>query len=219
MLRDDFSTLPQVYRVTPSSLGQDLYDVLLGVRGGSRVVHITYDVVPLIMVVDVLPLRATGTDVENPTSQSADGAELPTVKDRKIIIPEDSVPPAMLSTAVLRIGSGQQVRAGQRAVLQYQAVRWSNGRVVGTTWDKDELPVTVKIGSDVLIEGLDAALTDVAVGSRILVVVPPGLAFGLSDGRWRDETMVYLIDVLAASGENDDDADDVADKADSNEEN
>ncbi|GAA2247923.1 hypothetical protein GCM10010401_22200 [Rarobacter faecitabidus] len=198
VLRDDFATVPQTYRVTTAALGEDLYDVVLGRRTGSRLVHITYDSVPIIMIIDILPLKASGTKVDPPAATSSDGAALPTVVDNKVVIP-DSDPPRVLTTSMLILGNGVQMSAGQTAVLQYQAVRWSNGKVVGTTWDADTLPVTVKVGSDALIEGLDAALTDVTVGSRMLVIVPPGLAFGLTDSRWRRETMVYLIDVLAAS--------------------
>ncbi|GAA2520803.1 FKBP-type peptidyl-prolyl cis-trans isomerase [Rarobacter incanus] len=200
-LRNDFDTLPQVYRVTVTDLGEALYESLVGIRAGGRVSIATYDEIPLIMVVDVLPINADGTKVADPATESSDGEKLPTVDGTNITIPKKSDPPSVLTTSVLIRGNGAQVAAGKGAVIQYEAVRWSNGKVVGSSRADDALPVTVNVGSDALIEGLDSALSDVTVGSRILVVVPPGQAFGLTDGKWKKETMVYLIDVLAASAQ------------------
>ncbi len=204
VLTDHFTDGPKAFRMLRSDLGDDLYETMVGVRTGSRVLHVVHDSVPLVMVIDVLPLFASGEPVEDVAAEAPDGAPMPTVNSKKdgtpvVNVPKKKKPPATLTTSVLIRGNGAQVLANETAVLQYQAVRWSKNKVVGSTWDPDELPVTVKVGADTLIEGLDAALTDLTVGSRILVVVPPVLAFGPAGGKWQNETMVYVVDVLAAS--------------------
>lgn len=79
-------------------------------------------------------------------------------------------------------------------------VAWSTGDVFDSTWGDGKTPVTVTVGADEVIEGLDDTLVGVPVGSQLLVVVPPTLGFGAVEGHaLAKETLVYVIDVLAAS--------------------
>lgn len=204
VLRDDFSSTPQTYLFTATALGSDLYDSLKGVRVGSRVLHVVADTVPLVMTIDVFPLEASGIEVTDIPTTSGDGGDVPEVTTGEdgtpvIHIDPKAKAPQVLTTVPLMRGEGPQVQAGQTAVIRYVAARWSTGKVSDSTWTAGTLPATVTIGADALIEGLDSALTEVPVGSRVLVIVPPGQAFGLTEGKLKDETMVYVIDVLAAS--------------------
>lgn len=206
VMRNDFASVPQAYEFSVESLGSDLYGALKGVRVGSRVLHVLQDTVPLVMTIDIYPLSADGTAVADVPTKSSDGGAIP-----KVTVGADGTPvvsinpkakaPQVLTTVSLLRGDGPQVQAGQSAVIRYVAAQWSTGKVSGSTWKAGSLPATVKIGADKLIEGLDAALTEVPAGSRILVIAPPGQAFGLTEGKLKNETMVYVIDVLAASAE------------------
>jgi len=206
VLRDDFTGIASPYLLTEDGLGGDLYAAVVGRKVGSRLLHtVVSDGVPVVMTVDILPTSAQGAPVEHLATETSDGAPMPTVKVGKdgvpvVTVDSDAKPPAALTAVALRRGDGEQVRAGRTAVLRYVAVRWSTGKVSGSTWAAGALPVTVTIGADELIEGLDDALTEVAAGSRILVVVPPDKGFAPAGGKLKDETLVYLVDVLAVQG-------------------
>jgi len=206
VIRDDFTGIAAAYLLTPDGLGSDLYAVVVGRKAGSRLLHtVVSDGVPVVMTVDILPTTARGTKVKDVPTESVDGAPVPTVTTGTDGVPQVTVdteakPPASLTAVALRRGTGEQVKAGRTAVLQYVAVRWSTGKVSGSTWGPGGLPVTVTIGADELIEGLDDALTEVAAGSRVLVVVPPDKGFAPAGGKLKNETLVYVVDVLAVQG-------------------
>lgn len=204
VMRNDFDQMAQAYFLTEKDLGTDLYDAVKGRKVGTRILHTANDEVPLIMTIDVLSTMAKGTAVTDIPLKNSEGLHIPAVASDadgapSVVIKPSWKPPTTLVTQPLIRGDGQQVLAGQAALIQYVAVRWSTGKVDTSTWKSGSLPVTVRVGSDALIEGLDASLTESTVGSRILAIVPPGEAFGLSDGKYKDETMVYVIDILATA--------------------
>src|SRR5690625_6638643 len=74
--------------------------------------------------------------------------------------------------------------------VRYLAVSWSDGEVVDSTWSAGHGPTTIAFTG--LIEGWQNGLVDARVGSQVMLVVPPDQAFG-------EDTLVYVIDVLAVS--------------------
>lgn len=154
------------------------------------------DVVVVVDVLAILPLQAAGTEVAPPDGFPA--LELRFASDGRptIGIPDGDPPPALVS-AVLIEGDGPVVAAGDEILLQFQAVNWRTREVFDETWgDSPRSLLTV-------LPGVDASLLGTTVGSRVVVVVPPGDGFGStgspSSGVSGTDTVVYVVDILATT--------------------
>lgn len=201
LINETYSAEPTPYLLSAEALGQDIYDALSGQTVGSRILQVVPAAEgqdgPTVAVFDLLPTRASGEPVEPreglPTVERAPDGN-PTVS-----VP-DTEPPSDLVVQPLLRGSGRQVEPGQVITVQYTGVTWSDGTVFDSTWEPGNLPAPFPIGAGSVIEGWDVGLVEQTVGSQVLLVVPPNLAFGGTDNELADETLVFVIDILAASG-------------------
>lgn len=197
VIQDTWVHGPAWMTMSPDELGHNLHATLQGQRVGARLLVVDDDAgVPVVLVVDVLPTEAWGTEVapaeDLPTvTRGADGAPAVTV-------PADRQPPTDLEVAPLVRGTGPQVRIGNVVTVRFTAVRWSDGGVFDTTWSPGTPPQTVTIGVGQLVEGWDQGLLEQTVGSRVLLVVPPHLGYGGTSSDLADETLVYVVDILDA---------------------
>ena len=198
---ETYSAEPKAYLLSDQTLGVDIFDALSGRTVGSRVLQI----VPpeegsgpaTIAVYDLLPTRATGEPV-------APREGLPVVALAENGAPTITVPPTEPPTELvvqpLIRGSGPQVEPGQVITVQYTGVAWSSGRVFDTTWGAGRLPAPFPIGVDSVIQGWDMGLVEQTVGSQVLLVIPPRLGYAGTDDDLAAETLVFVVDILAASG-------------------
>lgn len=196
--RNDFDSIPGVYRMDPEEIGTQLYDALMQVTTGSRVQLVSpLAESSLVTVVDVFAAHATGdpNEMEPGLPQVTYGPGQVPALDMSDL----GEPPAILQVQQLKIGRGEQVAAHDLVLLQFVAATWATGEVFDTTWGPETLPVAVTIGTDTLIQGLEESLIGVPIGSQIMVVVPPDLGFGPSENELSEDTLVYVVDVLAAS--------------------
>lgn len=196
--RNDFESVPGAYRMDPNEIGTQMYEGLKDLGYGSRIKLVSpLEDTSLITIIDVFAAFSTGIpntpESMMPTvTYGADQA--PTIQ-----IPKDLKAPQSLQVQQLKTGCGSQVNENDRVVLQFVGVGWSSGEIFDTTWGPKTLPVAVTVGADSLIQGLDETLVGVPIGSQLMVVVPPDLGFGPSNNELAEETLVYVIDVLAAS--------------------
>lgn len=144
-------------------------------------------------VLDAHAARATGTDQEPvdgmPTVELADnGAPTVTVPDAE--------PPAQTEVAVLKKGDGDVVEPGDTVMLHHTGVRWSDGSVIDSTWATGA-PATIVTTE--AVRGYQQALEGQTIGSQVLVVIPPGQAYGegeINDEDLTGETIVFVADLL-----------------------
>ncbi|WP_285102359.1 FKBP-type peptidyl-prolyl cis-trans isomerase [Promicromonospora sp. MEB111] len=197
-LQNTFRTAPAGYTMTEQSLGNHLFAALEGRRVGTRLALMEeQDGVPVLLVVDVLPTRAAGTEGVPP------GKDLPQVRlddlgAPTVRVPRGVDPPSDLVVHPLLRGTGPQVRAGQILTVEFTAVRWSDGKVVDTTWTEDTPPQSAEIGIGRLVEGWDQGLLEQTVGSQVMLVVPPDSGYANTASELAGETMVYVVDILDA---------------------
>ncbi|MBO0610512.1 FKBP-type peptidyl-prolyl cis-trans isomerase [Myceligenerans salitolerans] len=201
-LQNTFRSAPAPYTMTESSLGNHLFEALEGKRAGARVMLTDTDTdegaqVPVLLVVDVLPTRASGTELPGPPRGlprvTRDELGAPTVR-----VPRGAPPPQDLEVVPLIRGRGPQVTEGQVITVELHAVTWADGRVVESTWARDAPPRSAQVGIGALIEGWDAGLVQQPVGSQVMLVVPPGMAYAGTKNPLAGETLVYVIDILDA---------------------
>ena len=199
---ETFTGEPKAFLLTAEALGVDIYEALRGQRVGTRVLHLVPPAegqqAPTVAVFDLLPTRAQGEAVaprEGLPAVEIDDQGAPT-----ITVPADAAPPVELVVQPLIRGTGPQVQPGQVITVQYTGVRWSDGTEFDSTWAPGELPAPFPIGVGSVIAGWDLGLVEQTVGSQVLLVVPPIDGYGGTDDELAAETLVFVIDILAASG-------------------
>lgn len=198
LVRESYSTTPTSQLLTAQDLGGELYGSLEGQRVGARILQIaptegegaaSY---PTVAVIDVLPTRAEGEPIEPreglPTvSESRDGA--PTLE------PVDADPPSDLVAQPVLRGTGRQIGANDTVTVQYTGWSWATGEQFDTTWNT-RLPVSFSLQD---VPAWSEGLEDQPVGSRIMLVVPPSYALGVTEStELEGETVVFVVDVLDA---------------------
>ncbi|PZR52479.1 FKBP-type peptidyl-prolyl cis-trans isomerase [Xylanimonas oleitrophica] len=200
VVQSTYLDAPAWYTMSVASLGRHLYDALSGQRVGARLLFLEEDQgVPLVLVVDVLPTRASGDEVtpaEGLPQVERDSAGRPHVR-----VPRDTPPPDDLVVQPLVRGTGSQVEVGEVVTVRFTGVRWSDGEVFDTTWDSDDTPEAVQavmIGIGQVVEGWDQGLLEQTVGSQVMLVVPPSLGYGGTSSPLQEETLVYVVDILDA---------------------
>lgn len=162
----------------------------------------------LVFVVDII---STFDNSEVHGQQTADGGgSLPTVTPPVsgsaagpvITIPSGAAPPATLQVKTLIKGKGAVVRSGQQVAIQYTGMIWRTGQVFDSSWSRGT-PLTFIIGDGQVIKGLEAGLLGQAVGSRMLIVIPPADGYGSagssSAGIRGTDTVAFVVDILAAA--------------------
>ena len=201
VINDTYSSEPRPYLLSAEVLGVDIYQALSGQKVGSRILSIAPPAAgqdsATVAVFDILPTRADGAAVA-----SREG--LPTVRlatdgTPTITIP-DAAPPTELVVQPLQRGDGPQVAVGQVITVQYVGVAWSDGKVFESSWAPGQLPDSFPIGVQSVIAGWDSALVEQPVGSQVLLVVPPQMAYGGTDDELAAETLVFVVDILSAVG-------------------
>ncbi|WP_148284143.1 FKBP-type peptidyl-prolyl cis-trans isomerase [Luteimicrobium xylanilyticum] len=197
VVANSFAGEPRAVRVDEKTLGTALYRMVVGRTSGSRVLDVAESKgVPLVTTVDVLAGRAVGETVaqskgEPVVTRADDGA--PSVK-----IPKGTKAPSELAVLPLVRGTGPQVQAGQLVTVQYTGVTWADGKVFDTTWGSKKLPLTFRLGVGEVIEGWDQGLLELPVGSQVMLVVPPDLAYQGTSSKLADQTLVFVVDILDA---------------------
>ncbi|HET7474811.1 MAG TPA: FKBP-type peptidyl-prolyl cis-trans isomerase [Dermatophilaceae bacterium] len=136
-------------------------------------------------------------------------AGLPTVvpgKDpktpAKITVPKADPPKALVVQPLVN-GKGAKVVAGQTLRVAYTGVIWKDGRQFDSSATTANGWAQFPIGVGQVIKGWDKALVGRPVGSRLLLVVPPGDGYGSAGqpnaGITGTDTLVFVVDLLAAS--------------------
>lgn len=150
----------------------------------------------LIFVVDINSANfeeATGETVESddalvPVELGDDGPS--------VTIPDEE-PPAELRIEPLIRGTGPEVQATDVIQVKFRTWNWASGELIEDAWHPQQGPL------DGLIEGWKQGLEGQPTGSRLLLVVPPELAY--PNGNEANptvepgQTLVYVIDVLYAT--------------------
>ena len=142
---------------------------------------------------DALPTSAQGADqdpVDGMPTVELDDDGAPTVT-----IP-DTAPPTEVQLADLKKGDGPAVESGDTVFVQYTGVKWSDGSVFDSSWDRGQPAAFQTTG---VVAGFQQALEGQTVGSQILVVIPPAFGYGegeINDTDLKGETLVFVVDIL-----------------------
>ncbi|KNB50291.1 peptidylprolyl isomerase [Streptomyces caatingaensis] len=204
------------------SVPSAVFDKLVGHKAGSRVwaegsVKTMYGAqLPqnglnpddgLIWVIDVVNTAKIDPKGEAKGEQAKPEAGMPEVraesgKAAEITVPKGEKPPKELKEQVLIKGDGPELKAGDGLVGQYTGVLWDGGKKFDASWDHKPTPGATgfQIGTSSVIAGWDKALVGKHVGDRVLLVVPPELAYGDNpppgSGIPAGATLVFVVDIV-----------------------
>jgi peptidylprolyl isomerase len=113
------------------------------------------------------------------------------------------VAPAKLQTEVITAGSGPVVAKGQVLVANYLGQTWTpeNGKVniFDNSYDR-QAPANFTIGEGKVIPGWDQALVGQKSGTRLVVAIPPALAYGDKKDPAKPlsgEELIFVVDIVA----------------------
>ncbi|MEZ5087836.1 MAG: FKBP-type peptidyl-prolyl cis-trans isomerase [Tessaracoccus sp.] len=150
----------------------------------------------LVFVIDIL--SANFSDATGEPVPPVEGLPAVTMTDDgpEVAIPAGSAPPEQLQTATLIQGPGEAITAESLVQVRFRSWVYADGALLDDGWSQ---PQTGALSE--LIDGWVQGLSGQTAGSRVLLVVPPALAYptgrptpepGLPAG----QTLVYVIDVL-----------------------
>jgi hypothetical protein len=195
-------------QVTSEGVGDVAFSFLTTVPIGSRFVmagwqqDATGQARSLLQVADVdrvvSPLRAEGEAAE--PSGTFPGVTLAEDGAPALDAPPEGEPPTATEREELILGTGDTTRTGDYLTMQYTGWKWSDGSQFDSSWERGA-PFSFVQGEGQVIQGWDENLLDLAVGSQVMLVIPPAEAYG-EDPEAHElggETLVFVIDVLDAA--------------------
>jgi peptidylprolyl isomerase len=155
----------------------------------------------IVFVMDILAAQLPGPEGDPVTP----AAGLPTVTDSNgvpsVTIPPNAQAPGSLQVQTLIQGSGAAVTADDAITANYVEVNFADGSVLDSTFAADGTATPQTGMLDVMIPGWQQGLVGQTVGSRVLLVVPPALAYPNGDMNATPtmpagQTLVYVVDIL-----------------------
>ena len=157
----------------------------------------------ILFLIDVVsaatPLtKATGAAV--PPKAGLPTVKVDGVKPAQITVPKTPAPTTLIIQPLIK-GAGPAVKAGQTIKVHYTGVLWKDGKKFDASGDHGG-PVEFPIGAGKVITGWDKGLVGQTVGSRVMLVVPPGEGYGAKGSPpliGAKDTLVFVVDILAAS--------------------
>ena len=118
----------------------------------------------------------------------------------EVTIPDEN-PPAELVADDEVVGDGAEATSGSTVSVHYVGVSWSTGQQFDASWDRME-PFQFALGRGQVIEGWDAGVQGMKVGSRRRLTIPAHLGYGAAGAGGviaPNETLVFVVDLLDVS--------------------
>ncbi|MDN6330501.1 MAG: FKBP-type peptidyl-prolyl cis-trans isomerase [Brachybacterium sp.] len=194
-------------QVTAEVIGQAAFDVFTTMAVGSRFVMAGWQqsadgqAYSLLQAADVdrivSPLRAEGEPAEPsgtyPTVTLAENGA------PSLDAPPEGEEPTETVRELLIQGTGDTTRAGDYLTMQYTGWSWDAGEQFDSSWDRSA-PFSFVQGGGQVIPGWDENLLDLAVGSQVMLVIPPEQAYPEgSQSPVAGQTLIFVVDVLDAA--------------------
>ncbi|WKX69435.1 FKBP-type peptidyl-prolyl cis-trans isomerase [Streptomyces sp. XD-27] len=156
----------------------------------------------MVFVVDVVGVFNSKSSAHG-SKVAQDNKDLPKVGDDTdgkapaITVPKTKAPKKLVSAYVLE-GDGREVKETDTVLLQYRGVLWDGGKEFDSTYASKAL---AKFNLPELVPGFRDGLKGKKIGSRVLLVMPPELAYGKEarDKIPANSTLVFSVDILAVS--------------------
>lgn len=142
-------------------------------------------------------------DVEKAFAPEAWTSQVPTVtfdSNGAPVLKLDGQPMAQWAVKVLQEGTGPVVKNGDSVTLDYQGTSWNTGKIFDQSYGKQ--PATFKTTQ--VVPGFGGALVGQKVGTKLVVTIPPALAYGTDTtaSELANQTLVFVIDIKGTASGN-----------------
>lgn len=199
-----FGQEPESLPLDPQQVAPALLDILVGEKVGTRFLFANpylEEENTLILAIEVVDTKETPKPLDKAAGEEVtpeDGLPTVTLDDSgkpSIEIPEGYEEPDDMIVQPLIEGEGEVVEPTQAITAHYTG--WKlDGTVFDSSWERGE-PTTFPLTG--VIKGWTDGLSGQTVGSQVLLVIPPKLAYGDSENELKDDTLIFVVDILAAS--------------------
>jgi peptidylprolyl isomerase len=157
----------------------------------------------VLFVLDVLSVEPTDVDKAPSGKEVAPPATAPVVQesDGKVTGLDFSKsakkPPAKLQVIPLIEGDGPEAKAGRLVTFNYYGAVWGSKKPFDSSYTRGA-PVPFGVGVKGLIPAWDQVIPGLKQGSRVLIIAPPGDAYGsrAQQGIPKNSTLAFVVDVL-----------------------
>ncbi|MEQ1736656.1 MAG: FKBP-type peptidyl-prolyl cis-trans isomerase [Rhodoglobus sp.] len=156
----------------------------------------------IVFVVDIVSI----TPPAEPVLPKADGVDQPATAGFPVVVLDDAgrptvtipdeAPPADLKIAVLKLGDGATVAAGDDVTVHYMGVNWNTRVIFDESWARG---APSSFNTAQVIAGFTAALVGQTVGSQVIVIIPPDQGYGSAGSPPNiggTDTLVFVVDIL-----------------------
>jgi peptidylprolyl isomerase len=120
------------------------------------------------------------------------------MSEKPLVDPHLGPAPDDLLIEDLVLGTGEEAKTGQSAVVHYVGVGVSSGEEFDASWNRGE-PFVFSLGEGYVIQGWDRGVVGMNVGGRRRLVIPAHLGYGdrgaggvIAPG----ETLIFVVDLL-----------------------
>lgn len=197
----DLLTLSEQFK----SQTPEVYDVLVDQQVGSTMAYYipegTYNTAStaqlmVITIRDIVPAQATGEPIDQadldeslPAVTLDDNTGEPTIAE-----PEGEAPEELIVQPLIQ-GDGAEVTEESFVTVQYRGIKWSDGEEFDSSWSRGE-PTGFSLQE--VVAGWREGLAGQAVGSQVMIVVPPEKGYGGTPHELAEETLVFVVDILSS---------------------
>lgn len=130
------------------------------------------------------PADPAATPIRNPFSKPT-GTAHPGARVDQLIIRD------------VKVGDGEEIQAGDTAIVDYYGTLYSNGRKFDASWDRRE-PLEIRIDNGGVIAGWWQGIPGMRIGGRRTLVIPPALGYGSQAQAAipANSTLFFTVDLL-----------------------
>ena len=98
----------------------------------------------------------------------------------------------------VKVGDGEEIAAGDTAIVDYYGTIYQTGRRFDSSWDRGREPLEIRIDNGGVIAGWWQGIPGMRVGGRRTLVIPPALGYGdqPQGGIPANSTLFFTVDLL-----------------------
>lgn len=98
----------------------------------------------------------------------------------------------------VKVGDGEEIAAGDTAIVDYYGTIYQTGRRFDSSWDRGREPLEIGIDQGGVIAGWWQGVPGMRVGGRRTLVIPPALGYGDQEQSTipANSTLFFTIDLL-----------------------
>jgi peptidylprolyl isomerase len=118
--------------------------------------------------------------------------------EKPLVEPHLGPAPDDLIIEEIIVGTGDEAKPGQTAVVHYVGVGVSSGEEFDASWNRGE-PFDFPLGAGHVIQGWDRGVVGMKVGGRRRLVIPSSLGYGERGAGGviaPNETLIFVVDLL-----------------------